>query len=288
MIGQIIERILLVITLILSAHLIRPFSVNNFTNHFIQSSRTFKSILPASQGASFDHANLLAMTLNQILFAGEQREEGVVSEGRMDVAVNRQFEHHSCSDENDPPIKISRPETLAKRSIRIESAEKVGESIHLSSETYQIEREVEVASTSSKAIESEVAPELHVANPASYVSASSPVVLPVVRTNKYCTRIKLRPFSAEPLKIIPSRFHLFNQPRKVNCDFREKKIVKIIALAYLDKSILSILGCEREENESEATESQPLNSESKPNETQEAENFDLFLTRPKAEGCSIN
>ena len=289
MIGHKFVRIFLVITLIVSAHFIKPFSVNNFTNHFIQSSNSFKSMLPASQGAGFDHANMLAITLNQILFGGELRNERITTVTSADMVMNKQSENHSSSDENNPPVKTNRLEIRAKGSIRVESASLENARVYSASETFQVEREVDVASIRSKlAVESEVATETAAEASTTYFNASSPIVLPVVQKRLACTRLKLRPFTAEPLKMIPSRYHLLNQPGKVDCENREKKVVKFFTLVYLDKSILSILGCEREETESEAIESQPVHQEPKSSEMQEGENFDLFITRPKAESCSIN
>jgi hypothetical protein len=292
MIGQVFIRILLVITLIVSAHLIRPFSLNNFTNHIIQSSITFKSILPESQGARFDHASLLAMTLNQILFSGKQQEDIPVPSGSLDVAMDQRFESHSCSNENDPPLRIPRPEVLAKRSIRVESAAKVDELITFSSETYQVESDVRVAAIRSNPVEIEVQSQAVQARRPSYVHASSPINLPVIHTNPSCARLKLRPSPSEPLKIHPTHYYLLNYPRKVGCDSREKKKVKYSALFYLDKRTLSVLRCKREENAEEdasnATVDQPLSPEPKPTEMQETETFDLFIIRPKGESCSIN
>src|SRR5262245_30397217 len=215
MIGHKFVRIFLVITLIVSAHFIKPFSVNNFTNHFIQSSNSFKSMLPASQGAGFDHANLLAITLNQILFAGEQRNEGVTTLRSADIVMNKRIEDHSCSEENNPPLKTKSPEILAKAPIRVERASLEDASLYSASETFQVEREVDVASIRSKPVESEVATETDAEASPAYINASSPVILPVVQKSRACTRLKLRPFTAEPLKMIPSRYHLLNQPRKI-------------------------------------------------------------------------
>jgi hypothetical protein len=287
MIGQALVRISLVIILIVSAHFIRPFSINNFTNHFIESSKTFKSILPESQGAPLDYANLLAITINQILFTGEQREEGAGPERSVAVLANSRFESPSCSNENDSPVKIRQPVILAKRSIRIESDEKSDEPIHLSSETYQIEREVDVTSIR-KPGETEVAIESDEALPTTYIKTSSPVILPVIRTSKSCNRLRLRPISAEPLKIVPNHYYLFHQPRKGDCEHREKKAIKIIALFHLNKPILSILGCERQENEPDAIVSEPVNPEPNPTEMREAERLELFIPQPKGESCSIN
>jgi hypothetical protein len=287
MIGQALVRISLVIILIVSAHFIRPFSINNFTNHFIESSKTFKSILPESQGARLDYANLLAITLNQILSTGKQREEGTGMDRSVAIAANSRFENHSCSNENDPPVKIRQPVILAKRAIRIESAKQAAELIHLSGETYQIEREVDVASIR-KPVVTEVAIESDEALPTTYLKTSSPVILPVIRTSKSCNRLRLRPISAEPLKIIPNHYYLFHQPRKGDCEHREKKAVKIIALFNLDKPILSILGCERQENEPDAIVSEPANQEPNPTEMREAERLELFIPQPKGESCSID
>jgi hypothetical protein len=243
--------------------------------------------LPESQGARFDHASLLAMTLNQILFNGKQQGDIPAPSGNLDLAIDQQFENHSCSIEDDPPLGIRQPEVLAKRPIRVESAANIEESITLSSETYQIESEVRVAAIRSNHVEIEVETEAVQARRPSYVNAYSPVNLPVIHTNPSCARLKLRP-SSEPLKIIPTYYYLLNNPRKVGCDSREKKKVKYTALFYLDKRIIPILRCKREENPSDATVDQPVISEPKQAEMQETETFDIFISRPKGESCSIN
>jgi hypothetical protein len=287
MTGQVFIRILLVITLIISAHMIRPFSVNNFTNHIIQSSITFKSIMPESEGARFDHASLLAMTLNQVLFSGNQHGNIPAPSDSLDVSMDQRFENHSCSNENDFPPRISRPEVLAKRAIRVESAAKVEESITLSSGTYQIESDVRVAAIRANPVEIEVQTEVVKAKRPTYLNASSPVNLPVIHPNPSCARLKLRPSPSEPLKIIPTHYYLLNYPRRVGCDALEKKKVKYTALFYLDKRIITVHGCKREEKASDATVDLPVSPEPKPAEMQETETFEVLITRPKGESCSI-
>jgi hypothetical protein len=61
-------RILLVITLIVTAHVIKPFSFKNVSTHLLYSSRSFAFVLPDSARSRFDHANQLAMTFSNTLF----------------------------------------------------------------------------------------------------------------------------------------------------------------------------------------------------------------------------
>jgi hypothetical protein len=73
-----IARILIVITLIVTAHAIKPFSVKNISSHFLYSSRSLAFILPDSMRSGFDRANQLALTLSNSLFSGDRMASTVV------------------------------------------------------------------------------------------------------------------------------------------------------------------------------------------------------------------
>jgi hypothetical protein len=72
MAGKAILRAFLILALIATAHLIRPFSIKNVTQHMLYSARSFRFVLPAQLRDKFDHANYLAVNLSDSLFeAGE-------------------------------------------------------------------------------------------------------------------------------------------------------------------------------------------------------------------------
>src|SRR5262245_1255060 len=72
MIGQAVARTLLVITLIVTAHALKPFSFKNVTNHFLHSARSLAFFLLDSARTNFDHANQLAMTFSNSVFENGQ------------------------------------------------------------------------------------------------------------------------------------------------------------------------------------------------------------------------
>jgi hypothetical protein len=72
MAGKAILRAFLILALVATAHLIRPFSIKNVTRHALYSARSFRFVLPAQLRDNFDHANYLAVNLSDSLFeAGE-------------------------------------------------------------------------------------------------------------------------------------------------------------------------------------------------------------------------
>ncbi len=76
MTGKAVLRTLIVITLIVTAHTVRPFSVRNITSQLFSTAGTLKTILPDSAQAGFSNANLLATTLTRSWF-DENAEEPV-------------------------------------------------------------------------------------------------------------------------------------------------------------------------------------------------------------------
>lgn len=63
MTGLAVIRILLVIALMITAHIIKPFSFSNVTTHLLSTARSFSSVLPESAATSLAHANYLAAAL---------------------------------------------------------------------------------------------------------------------------------------------------------------------------------------------------------------------------------
>lgn len=74
MAGKALIRAFVILALIVTAHLIRPFSIKNVTQHLLYSSRSFRFVLPAQLREKFDHANYLAVNLSNGLF---QADEGI-------------------------------------------------------------------------------------------------------------------------------------------------------------------------------------------------------------------
>ncbi len=72
MTGKAIIRAFLILALIVTAHLIKPFSVKNVTQHLLYSARSFSFVLPAQLREKFDHANYLAINLSNGLFEADE------------------------------------------------------------------------------------------------------------------------------------------------------------------------------------------------------------------------
>ena len=72
MAGKAILRAFLILALIATAHLIRPFSIKNVTQHMLYSARSFRFVLPAQLRDKFDHANYLAVNLSDSLFEADE------------------------------------------------------------------------------------------------------------------------------------------------------------------------------------------------------------------------
>jgi hypothetical protein len=72
MAGKAILRAFLILALIATAHLIRPFSIKNVTRHALYSARSFRFVLPAQLRDKFDHVNYLAVNLSDSLFEADE------------------------------------------------------------------------------------------------------------------------------------------------------------------------------------------------------------------------
>ncbi|MBO0858759.1 MAG: hypothetical protein J2P21_09880 [Chloracidobacterium sp.] len=66
-----ILRVFLLLALIVTANMIKPFSMKNVTEHLLYSARSFRFALPAQLRDKFDHANYLAITLSNSLFEAD-------------------------------------------------------------------------------------------------------------------------------------------------------------------------------------------------------------------------
>jgi hypothetical protein len=72
MAGKAILRVFLILALVATAHLIRPFSIKSITRHALYSARSFRFVLPAELRDKFDHANYLAINLSNGLFEADE------------------------------------------------------------------------------------------------------------------------------------------------------------------------------------------------------------------------
>lgn len=73
-------RTLLVAALVLTAHLIRPFSFGNIAGHMLHSASSFSFVLPGQTRDSFNSANLLAISLTNLFFTDGLRGEWNVAQ----------------------------------------------------------------------------------------------------------------------------------------------------------------------------------------------------------------
>ena len=126
MAGKAILRVFLILALVATAHLIRPFSIKNITRHALYSARSFRFVLPAQLRDKFDHANYLAVNLSDGLF---EADEGIRDFTR-DMAADLWFgpinvqsleevnksatKPKPCQKKSAPAKRVNRPE---KRSV---------------------------------------------------------------------------------------------------------------------------------------------------------------------------
>jgi hypothetical protein len=85
--GKTVIRIILILALIVTAHTIKPFSINSVTNHLLYSTRSFKFVLPVRLRDNFDHANYLALSLSNSLFETGKGIQGFVKNSMGDLAL---------------------------------------------------------------------------------------------------------------------------------------------------------------------------------------------------------
>ena len=122
MAGKAILRAFLILALIATAHLIRPFSIKNVARHALYSARSFRFVLPAEVRDKFDHANYLAVNLSDGLFEADEGirdfTEDIVADlafGPINVQpleeVNRSAtKQKPCQKKSAPAKRVNRAE----------------------------------------------------------------------------------------------------------------------------------------------------------------------------------
>src|SRR5512145_1295656 len=110
MAGKAIMRAFLILALIVTAHLIRPFSIKNVTQHLLYSTRSFRFVLPAQLREKFDHANYLAISLSNGLF---EADEGI-----------RDFTRGMTADLAFAPINVQSLDEVNKSATKQKSSPK--------------------------------------------------------------------------------------------------------------------------------------------------------------------
>jgi hypothetical protein len=126
MAGKAILRVFLILALVATAHLIRPFSIKNVTRHTLYSARSFRFVLPAQLRDKFDHANYLAVNLSDGLFEADEGIRDFTSDMAANLAygpinvqpleeVNKSAtKPKPCQKKSAPAKRVNRPE---KRSV---------------------------------------------------------------------------------------------------------------------------------------------------------------------------
>ncbi len=319
MTGQVATRILLVTTLIVTAHVIKPFSVKNITTHFLSSTRSFTFVLPDSTRAGFDHANQLAMTIGNSLFDDGRsvrgQANGFTTDANQVVAVQSQSLAQSSaqssaqtwartqddhrSDEIKSAVRMGKIviKLPTRRSIKSEQIPDE-ESISSETESNEVEPVEEVAVNETAASES--LPELTrvVLPEAKVFNASFPAVLPIAHLSVACALSRVRPLRFEHFMFAPRsprRFEIRIQQKKSDCDQRESRRVKVVALADEEsdrntdlqalKSILSIEECE--EASKAVTDAEIAAPQLEVTEAQEAKDMTDTPYKSEPESCLL-
>jgi len=110
MAGKAILRVFLILALVATAHLIRPFSIKNVTRHALYSARSFRFVLPGQLRDKFDHANYLAVNLSDGLF---EADEGI-----------RDFTRDMAADLSFGPINVQSLEEVNKSATKPKPSQK--------------------------------------------------------------------------------------------------------------------------------------------------------------------
>jgi hypothetical protein len=111
MTGLAVIRILLIIALMITAHLIKPFSFDNVTTHLRGTARSFSSVLPESATTSLTHAGYLVAALG--VGARENMESIIPAWDSPLLAQYDQASWHMASWQE--PKQISKKTSLAKQ-----------------------------------------------------------------------------------------------------------------------------------------------------------------------------
>ncbi len=207
--GTILIRLLLVLAVIWTAHLFKPFSVKNIAQHLLYSTRSFAFVLPAQARAHFSKTSDLALNLSNSLFFFEAGRSVSGDEGLLLAAQPSQ-------EALRPALKIWPPDETAKPSRKPKPSPK------RSAPAKRIERidRIDVAAAD-VAAERLIAADEPAAAPAIEEEevAAPPVALPAIHTDQTVTA-GLHTFSLS---------FLFNteQNEKKNCSEQEIKLLKL-------------------------------------------------------------
>ncbi|MGE0128513.1 MAG: hypothetical protein AB7U82_10570 [Blastocatellales bacterium] len=87
MVGKAVIRAFLILALIVTAHVIKPFSIKSVTQHVLYSTRSFKFVLPAQLRDNFDHANYLAINLSNSLFEAGKGIQNFTKDAASDLGL---------------------------------------------------------------------------------------------------------------------------------------------------------------------------------------------------------
>jgi hypothetical protein len=279
MLGQTVARILLVITLIVTAHAIKPFSAKNITSHLLYLTRSLAVILPDSARSGFDQANQLALTLSNRLFSDEQtglRRSRAISADSGSIAINSEPSTDITSYEIGAPIKKARA-SMKRQSIEVNS---------IDSDL------IELAGTETL---SEPIP-AGWAVPREF-PAAMPLALPVLRLKMECALLKrIQPIRVDLFHLMPPKMWTIYEPKKSGCDKRNGKHTKLIAFLEntqerlksdrirVERSIYTMLECE--EAEATTEKDYPAESQEPASSTQEFDGPAVTDRQTRADNCN--
>lgn len=317
--GQAVARILFVITLIVTAHAIRPFSMKNLTSHILYSTRSLAVVLPDSTRSSFDYANTLAIALSQNMFVDHSATETSATPQANLLAMEQKTPATTPTpiSEAQEVVVVVKPTIKADRSNSAESKRakpivKSGETEALASndiaEVGVHETTADAAAPADEATATGSAPagdlaEVELPNaPASpnalAFTAELPITLPVNQLNVACALSKIRPVQVELPRIEIVRtdlklISLHGQIKKADCDKRVTNHIRLIAVIEpprkpkAEKSANPILECEDEGTEAEVTEAEATGPKDEATEIEENKMKVAPLVPNSAESCTI-
>lgn len=283
MTGQAVLRALLIITLIVTANVVRPFSVRNVTSHLFNTARSLKIVLPDSAQSGFSTANVLASTLTRSWFAEDLAEP--VWYGETDVLA---YKAPALTDVEDggatpatPPVKMSKAiidrsltaGRLARKQIDEDEEGDLSDTLSDLASTGTIETAVEEDAAFnplnvSFSIPDEPVEQIADSNvrpafllrraPQSPNRVAMPVSLPAIDGLLECALSKVRPVvGTVPVYWVSPR--IAPQRKTPSCDEQNAKQLRLIALIEekrakrVDAVLSSLLECEDETTEAKTT-----------------------------------
>ncbi|HKQ76327.1 MAG TPA: hypothetical protein VJ810_21715 [Blastocatellia bacterium] len=214
MAGKAITRAFLILALIVTAHMIKPFSIKSVTQHVLYSTKSFRFVLPIQLRDNFDHANYLAINLSNSLF---EADEGI-----------RDFAKGLTADLAIGPINIQSLDEVNKSATKQKSGPKK------SAPAKRVNRPEKRSSTDPAGLAGLASPYNLVArvNSADIIPVEMPPA-PVIKA----TFVPIIPSCA--LQAFPARMIAVSQPRplevlvalrKIDCEKREAERKSRIAL----------------------------------------------------------